>query len=270
MLIKDAGRKRPHGRHARRLLYLFISELELLAVIVGIRHSFQLGKGLLGQRLHTLVHIRQRGGDLTYRPTTVSVVVHTDQVFFSYGKVHLSYLQFVFLGSGCRLFQAGGLFAVGELLGTAELYSTVLVYYTEHGVQIDGENYFVPVDCEYKSSKAIFTETQLVGIDAITDFMTANPSKTNIMILDACRSNPGFVKDIVGTGLTEVMAGNGTLIAFATAPNEVALASQSEDENSFYTKALLDNIVRPNVKIEDMFKSVRNDVIDRSNGEQVP
>lgn len=51
---------------------------KLLAIIVGIRHAFQLGKGLLGQRLHTLVHIRQRGGDLTYRPTTVSVVVHSE------------------------------------------------------------------------------------------------------------------------------------------------------------------------------------------------
>lgn len=100
--------------------------------------------------------------------------------------------------------------------------------------------------------------------------MTDNPSKTNIVILDACRSNPGFAKDIVGTGLTEVMAGNGTMIAFATAPNEVALASQSEDENSFYTKALLDNIVRPNIKIEDMFKSVRNDVVSMTKGEQVP
>ena len=86
------------------------------------------------------------------------------------------------------------------------------MYYTGHGVQIDGENYFVPIDCEYKNSKAIFTETQLVGINAITDFMTANPSKTNIMILDACRSNPGFSKDVAGDGLTEVMAGNGTLI----------------------------------------------------------
>ena len=65
-MIKNAGRKRPQGRRARRLLYSFIGELELLAIIVGIRHAFQLGKGLLGQRLHTLVHIRQRGGDLTY------------------------------------------------------------------------------------------------------------------------------------------------------------------------------------------------------------
>lgn len=159
---------------------------------------------------------------------------------------------------------------ISKFLEVAKLYSTVLVYYTGHGVQIDGKNYFVPIDCEYKNSKAIFTETQLVGINAITDFMTANPSKMNIMILDACRSNSGFSKDIVGNGLTEVMAGNGTLIAFATAPNEVALASQSENENSIYTKALLDNIVRPNIKIEDMFKSVRNDVVLLSNGKQVP
>lgn len=181
----------------------------------------------------------------------------------------LEYLNFDVI-FGNDLSRASMYDVISKFLETAELYSTVLVYYTGHGVQIDGENYFVPVDCEYKSSKTIFTDTQLVGINAITDFMTANPNKTNIMILDACRSNPGFTKDIVGTGLTEVMAGNGTLIAFATAPNEVALASQSEDENSYYTKALLDNIVRPNIKIEDMFKSVRNDVVSMSNGEQVP
>lgn len=157
-----------------------------------------------------------------------------------------------------------------RFLEVANLYSTILVYYTGHGTQIDGENYFVPIDCEYKSSKAIFTETQLVGINAITDFMTNNSSKTNIMILDACRSNPGFAKDIVGTGLTELMAGNGMLIAFATAPNEIARAPQREDENSLYTRALLNNIVRPNIKIEDMFKLVRNDVVAMTDGEQIP
>jgi len=64
---KDAGRKRPHGRRARRLLYLFVSEMELLAVVVGIRHAFQLGKGLLGQRPHIPVHIRQGGPDVGRR-----------------------------------------------------------------------------------------------------------------------------------------------------------------------------------------------------------
>ena len=69
------------------------------------------------------------------------------------------------------------------------------MYYTGHGVQIDGVKLILfQLIVNIRIQKAIFTETQLVGINAITDFMTANPSKTNIMILDACRSNPGFQK----------------------------------------------------------------------------
>lgn len=34
---------------------------------------------------------------------------------------------------------------IEEFIKVADLYSTLLVYYTGHGVQIDGENYFVPV-----------------------------------------------------------------------------------------------------------------------------
>jgi len=93
---------------------LFVCEMELLAVIVGIRHAFQLGKCLLGLRPHIPIHIRQGGGEPAYHPAPVCIVVHTDQVFFLHGKVHHSlYLQFILLGSGRRLFRAGGLFAVG-------------------------------------------------------------------------------------------------------------------------------------------------------------
>lgn len=90
------------------------------------------------------------------------------------------------------------------------------------------------------------------------------------MILDACRSSVDFAKGVVGNGLTEIEAGNGTLIAFATAPNKVARADSAEGGNSFYTKCLLPNIIRPNIKIEDMFKEVRNDVIEMTQGEQIP
>ena len=53
-----------------------------------LNNSRVLPARLLGQRLHPLVHIRQGGSDPTYRPATVSIVVHTDQVFFLHGKVH--------------------------------------------------------------------------------------------------------------------------------------------------------------------------------------
>lgn len=159
---------------------------------------------------------------------------------------------------------------IEKFLKNAELYSVLLVYYAGHGVQIDGENYFVPVDCTYNSTKAIFISTSLVGINVVVDYMSEHPEKTNIMILDACRSNPGFSRSVVGTGLAEVKAGSGTLIAFATSPNKEAGGAVDENGNGFYTQCLLANITRPNIKIEDMFKAVRKDVIALTANEQVP
>ena len=91
------------------------------------------------KRPHIPVHTRHGCGDLAYRPASVCVVVHTDQIFFFHGKVHhSSYLQFIFLGSGRRLFRAGGLFAVGKLLadrwpGLANTHITALIF-VNHGI----------------------------------------------------------------------------------------------------------------------------------------
>lgn len=57
-------------------LFVLVCEIEFLVVIVRIRHTFQLGKGLLGQRPHIPVHTRHGCGDLAYRPASVCVVVH--------------------------------------------------------------------------------------------------------------------------------------------------------------------------------------------------
>lgn len=160
--------------------------------------------------------------------------------------------------------------SISRFLEAAELYSTLLVYYSGHGVQIDGENYFVPIECTYNSNKALFINTQLVDIKTVTEFMAKHAEKTNIMILDACRTNPGFSKDMVGSGLAEINVGNGTIIAFATAPNTTALCTADASCNSYYTKCLVKHIITPNIKIEDMFKNVRNDVVLMTSNEQVP
>ena len=60
-------------------LFVLVCEIEFLAVIVRIRHTFQLGKGLLGQRPHIPVHTRHGCGDLAYRPASVCVVVHVQE-----------------------------------------------------------------------------------------------------------------------------------------------------------------------------------------------
>lgn len=160
--------------------------------------------------------------------------------------------------------------AIAEFIKLADCYSVLLMYYAGHGVQIDGENFFVPIDCTYTPIKSVFVAGSLVNVNAVTDYMNDHEEKTNILILDACRSGLAFSRDIGSIGLAEISAGNGTIIAFATSPNTSALGSSSPDGNGCYTKRLLEHIDHPNIKIEDMFKLVRKDVVKDTGGQQVP
>ncbi|MDR3599551.1 MAG: caspase family protein [Desulfosporosinus sp.] len=159
---------------------------------------------------------------------------------------------------------------IGQFLDASDSYSTILLFYSGHGVQIDGENYIVPIDCNPIDNKTIMINTGLVPIHVITEYMNVNPQKTNIVILDACRTSPTFTKDIMQGGLAEIKSGQGTFVSFATAPNRVAIGSSLSSENSVFTGCLLKHIEKPNVKIEDLFKLVRNDVIVQSGGTQNP
>ncbi|WP_343209644.1 caspase family protein [Anaerolentibacter hominis] len=159
---------------------------------------------------------------------------------------------------------------IDRFIIAADSYSTVLLYYSGHGVQIDGENYIVPIDCKPTPNKSILINTGLVPIKIIADYMNAHPQRSNIIILDACRTSPSFTKDILSGGLAEIKSGRGTFISFATAPNTVAIGSPSPDENSIFTACLLQHIDKPNIKIEELFKQVRSDVIIRSGGTQNP
>ena len=160
--------------------------------------------------------------------------------------------------------------AISKFIKLADCYSVLLMYYTGHGVQIDGENYFVPVECTYSPIKKVFIASSLVDVTAITDYINEHEEKTNILILDACRSGLSFSRDIGSTGLAEISAGNGTIIAFATSPNTAAFCPTNPDSNGYYTKRLLEHIDHPNIKIEDMFKLVRKDVVKDTGGQQIP
>ena len=141
--------------------------------------------------------------------------------------------------------------AIAEFIKLADLYSVLLVYYAGHGVQIDGKNYIVPIDCIYKPIKDVFISSSLVDVSTITNYMSMHEEKTNILIMDACRNSLSFLRSFGSTGLAEMTAGNGMIIAFATSPNTSALGSESPDGNGCYTKRLLEHIDHPNMKVED-------------------
>ncbi len=145
-----------------------------------------------------------------------------------------------------------------------------LVFYAGHGLQIDGENYLVPVDVDPKREADI--PLQALRLNDVMNTLSAVPSKMRIILLDACRNNPfpGLNKT-VGRGLAIVDAkvgSSGTFVSYSTSPG--AEAEDGTGANSPYTAALLTAGREPNLSIEDAFKRVRLAVHKATDSRQTP
>ena len=142
-----------------------------------------------------------------------------------------------------------------------------LFFYAGHGLQVNGENYIVPVDAHIKSLQDI--EEQAVNLSRITGEMAYAKNDLNIIILDACRNNPFEGSgEGGGKGLASAAAPSGTYLAFATAPGSVA--ADGNGSNGLYTQELLKALSRQGSRIEDVFKEVRRNVYRLSNKKQTP
>jgi uncharacterized caspase-like protein len=141
-----------------------------------------------------------------------------------------------------------------------------MLYYAGHGLQLDWRNYMVPVDARLRNPNDVVTQTVDVGtvIDAFKDA----GNRMNILVLDACRDNPFGVR-VSGKGLAQLDAPPGTLLAFATSPGNVAEDGEANG-NGLYTQYLLQELRKPTEKIEDVFKRVRLQVRQKSEGRQIP
>jgi len=144
---------------------------------------------------------------------------------------------------------------------------TALFYYSGHGMQVNGYNYLIPTQAVMNIEEEI--EYEALDMGFILAYMESAKSNVNIVILDACRNNP-FARSFRDTkqGLSTMVAPTGTLIAYSTSPGSVA--SDGDQDYGLYTKALLDHMQEPGVKVEDVFKGVRADVLERSSGQQTP
>ena len=162
--------------------------------------------------------------------------------------------------------------AVSEFAGkvAAKGADTVaLVFYAGHGLQIDGENFLVPVDIDPKREADI--PIQAVRLNDILNTLTSVPSKMRILMLDACRNNPFPDLKTAGGGLAIVDAkvgAPGTFLSFSTSPG--AVAEDGSGSNSPYTNALLAAGKEQNIPIEETFKRVRLAVNKVTEGRQTP
>lgn len=163
-----------------------------------------------------------------------------------------------------------------------------MVYYSGHGIEMDGVNYLIPIDANIQFDSDV--QGQAVSVDQV---MTAEDGakRLKLTLLDACRSNPfAPTKDIVrvgasvtrsvsilkvgerlGKGLgapTELRGDTPSLVVYAAKQGHTAL--DGEGENSPFAVALIQRLATPGVEITKVFRLVRDDVMEATAGRQEP
>lgn len=143
-----------------------------------------------------------------------------------------------------------------------------LFYFAGHGVQIKDRNFLIPIHAFIEKEQDI--EYESVDVGRVMAEMEAAENRLNIVILDACRNNP-FNRSFrtKSSGLAQMNAPSGTLIAYATAPGSVA-SDNPEGRNGLYTQELLRYVKQPGLEIGKVFRLVRAAVEAKSNKQQIP
>ena len=144
--------------------------------------------------------------------------------------------------------------------------AVAMLYYAGHGLQLDWRNYMVPIDARLDSAEDVPKQT--MDVDQVIQAFKNAGTRMNILVLDACRDNP-FSSSNGSKGLAQVDAPPGTYLAYATAPGNVAEDGDEASGNGLFTQFLLKELQRP-ATIESVFKRVRLQVRQKSQGRQVP
>ena len=164
-----------------------------------------------------------------------------------------------------------------------------LFFYAGHAAQVEWRNFMLPVAAALDVAKNPSGLEQQVAQESVDlaevlKRMGDATRRLNIVILDACRDNPftvqarelsrslsrstGQTPIKVGTGLAQSFAPPRTFLAYSTAPGQVA--SDGTGRNSPYSSALIKALAVPGLKLEDVFKQVRNSVATATQQEQIP
>lgn len=147
-----------------------------------------------------------------------------------------------------------------------------VVFFAGHGIELNGENWLIPIDAELKSD--LDTEQEAISLRAVM-LMVSAASKLGLVVLDACRNNPFSARirrtaavRSVGRGLVRVEPMSNVLVAYAAKDGTVA--ADGDSRNSPFTAALLRHLETPGLEINFLFRNVRDDVIAATGSEQEP
>ena len=148
-----------------------------------------------------------------------------------------------------------------------------VIYYAGHGIEIDGNNYLIPVDAKLERDNDVYDEA--FSLDRVL-VAVESAKKLRLVILDACRDNP-FAQTMkktiatraIGRGLAKIEPDSpNTLIAYSAKAGSTA--QDGDGKNSPFTVALASHLTTPGLDVRRALGFVRDDVRKATFNRQEP
>jgi hypothetical protein len=119
--------------------------------------------------------------------------------------------------------------------------------------------------------KDTYLRSRALAVQDVLNRMERAGTHLNFLVLDACRSKPSRMERSTRsapTGLSEMRAPAGSVIAFACAPGKTAL--DGEGTNGVFTSHLLRHIRTPGLDVDELLRLVSGGVFTETSRQQDP
>ncbi|MEZ5930524.1 MAG: caspase family protein [Alphaproteobacteria bacterium] len=155
--------------------------------------------------------------------------------------------------------------AFGRRIDQAGKETIGLMFYAGHGFQLDGSNYLLPVDAEIRDAAKVGEAAIDLDLALAEIAFAANDHKLVILDVPADQS---VGRDLgAKPGLAAIDAPMGTLVAFNVQPG---IELESTPYEGLYPLALASVMAKPGFTVEQVFQEVRLDVVEATDGVQIP
>jgi Caspase domain/YARHG domain len=139
------------------------------------------------------------------------------------------------------------------------------LFYSGHGVEIDGANYLIPVDApKVAPEQQSLLRDVSISTDNLIQRLKARGTRTQIVVLDACRENPfrqSTGRSVGGArGLAGARLPGGVFMIYSAGVGEVALDRLSDSDsnpNSVFTRSFLPLLEDPENSLVSVAKQTR-------------
>jgi len=148
-----------------------------------------------------------------------------------------------------------------------------LVYFSGHGMELNGKNWLIPVDAVL--ARASDLPDEAVAAERVLERLSG-VKKLRIVILDACRTNPYLARMAMNKGIARTVAQglaaieptHGEVVFYAARDGSVAL--DGTGANSPFATALVKHMDEDGVELGRFFRKVTSSVLTATNYQQEP